>query len=81
VGVHIVAATLPLSYAVQITQEQSALAATLLAALHQGQAVTIEQVSSFLSQNLPEASARVAAGFRQVPFIDSVGLDFPVAGR
>ncbi len=81
VGVHVIAATLPLSYAVQITQEQSALATTVLAALMQGDQITIGQVSSYLSQHLADASARVAAGFRQVPFINSVGLDFPIAGK
>ncbi len=71
VGVHIVAATLPLSYAVQITQEQSALAATVLAALNQNGTISIGQVSTWLGRHLADSSAVVAAGFRQVPFIDS----------
>lgn len=81
VGVHIIAATLPLSYAVQVTNEQSALAATTLAALQQGPEVTVRQISTYVSQHLADASARVAAGFRQVPLIDEVGLDFPIARK
>jgi hypothetical protein len=58
VGVHVIAATLPLSYAVQITQEESALAATLLAALQQGQEITVGQVSSYLSRGWRRDSGR-----------------------
>jgi hypothetical protein len=47
----------------------------------QGDRDTIGMISSYLREHLADASARVAAGFRQVPLIYSVGLDFPIARK
>jgi WD40 repeat protein len=79
VGVHLIAATMPLSYAVGVGENQSALAATLLAQFREsaGAAITALGVSRFLSDRLPRAS-QAATGFRQVPLAQDIGLDFPV---
>lgn len=78
VGVHIVAATLPLSYAIGFKTGQSALATTLLDGLHQAGSVTIDQVVDFLKANLP-ASSMKGVNFSQVPMTQSIGLDFVIA--
>jgi WD40 repeat protein len=81
VGVHLIAATLPLSYAVGLKEGESALAATLLEDLHHQQAgtVTANQLSAYIKDRLPAASERLNHGFRQVPLMDSIGLNFAVA--
>jgi WD40 repeat protein len=78
VGVHLIAAALPLTYAVQLGPKQSALATALLNALggERGRQ-TIVEVLQFVNNELPAASER-ALGFRQVPLTNSVGLDFLV---
>jgi WD40 repeat protein len=82
VGVHVIAATLPLAYAVQLRKEdQSALAVTLLEGLRQGKgSVGARELIEYLKQRLPEASER-AVGYRQVPLTSSVGLDFKLAAK
>jgi len=77
VGVHIIAATLPLSYAAGLKADQSALAATLLDALKSPGPVTVKSVVEYLKGQLPEASAK-AINFRQVPLTSSIGLDFVI---
>ena len=79
VGVHLIAATMPLSYAVGVGENQSALAATLLDRFREsaGAPITALEVSRFLSDRLPLAS-QAATGFRQVPLVQDIGLDFPV---
>lgn len=82
VGMHLIAATLPLSFAVGPAAGESALAETLLTALQRGRGmITIDQLSAYVTDELPRISAAKQHGFRQVPLIDSIGLDFPVAAR
>lgn len=77
VGVHLIAATLPLSYAVGLKEGQSMLAEMLLKALQQGPGtITVDQVSAYIKAQLPGASEQVTRSFRQVPLINSIGLDF-----
>lgn len=78
VGIHIVAATLPLSYAIGFRTGQSALATTLLDGLHQPGTVTIDQLENFLKTNLPASSTK-GVNFSQVPMTQSIGLDFAIA--
>lgn len=81
IGVHVIAATLPLAYAVQLHSDQSALVATLLGSLSQRSGpVTVSEVIRIVRQRLPEASEK-EVGFRQVPLADSVGLDFPLSSE
>jgi WD40 repeat protein len=77
VGVHVIAATLPLAYAVQLRKEdQSALAVTLLEGLRDGKSsVGAMELIEYLKQRLPEASEK-AVGYRQVPLTSSIGLEF-----
>ena len=80
VGVHLIAATLPLSYAVGLVAGESVLAETVLMALKQTAGlVTAEQLSAFVKAQLPATSEHVTR-FRQVPLADSIGLDFALAG-
>jgi uncharacterized caspase-like protein len=80
VGVHIIAATLPLSYAAGLKADQSALAATLLDALNGAGGASVKAAVEYLKKELPERSER-AIQFRQVPLTSSVGLDFALAGK
>jgi hypothetical protein len=82
VGIHLIAATLPLSYAVGLPAGESVLAETLMKALRQ-QAVTItvHELSTYIGKQLPTLSEQATRGFRQVPLLDSIGLDFPIAAN
>jgi hypothetical protein len=76
IGVHLIAATLPLSYAVQLGPKQSALSTTLLDAFgdsHRDHSVLA--IIDFVNQSLPRVSQN-AIGFSQVPLTSSIGLDF-----
>jgi WD40 repeat protein len=76
IGVHIIAAALPLAYAVQVKEDRSALVATILDALQRGPSLTsVGSLVQRVKTALPAASEK-AVGFRQVPLTDSVGLDF-----
>ena len=82
VGVHLIAATLPLSYAVGLTEGKSALAETLVQALRHGNGlVTAGQVSAYVKDQLPVTSDHITHGFRQVALTDSIGLDFAIAAQ
>ncbi len=83
VGVHLIAAALPLSYAVGLRDGESVLAETLLKAMQQRGSgpVTVGQLSTFIRAQLPSRSDQVTHGFSQVPLINSIGLDFPLAAR
>jgi WD40 repeat protein len=83
VGVHLIAATLPLSYAIGSgSTADSALAQAILSAFKEGSGpLTANQLATYIRQRLPVISERAIPGFRQVPLVDSVGLDFPVALR
>jgi hypothetical protein len=79
VGMYLIAATLPLSYAVGLPHGESALAQTLLTCLRGAQSeITARGLSDDIREQLPSASEK-AAHFRQVPLIDSIGLDFAIA--
>jgi WD40 repeat protein len=80
VGVHIIAATLPLSYAAGLKADQSALAATLLDALNNAGGASVKATVEYLKKELPETSEK-AIQFRQVPLTSSIGLDFALAGK
>jgi WD40 repeat protein len=81
VGVHVIAAAMPLQYAVYRGQsdEASPLVATLLAALRSGKGpVSVLGMIDALRQGLPDISLK-SFGYRQVPLINSVGSDFALA--
>ncbi len=75
VGVHLVAATLPLSYAVGLVAGGGAGRNRVDGAEAAG-LVTAEQLSAFVKAQLPATSEHVTR-FRQVPLADSIGLDSP----
>lgn len=82
VGIHLIAAALPLSYANDPSEGRSVLAETLLKALQQqAGTITIDQLSAFIKNQLPTISEQVTHGCRQAPLVDSIGLDFPIAAR
>jgi len=80
VGVHIIAATLPLSYAIGFKTGRSALAATLLDALNEAGSVSAKTVVEYLKKQLPESSKK-AINFPQVPLTSSIGLDFALTAN
>jgi WD40 repeat protein len=83
VGVHVIAATMPLAYAVQLRNDRSALAATLLDAFQRAPSsslVTIGQAIDYVRRVLPNSSEN-AVGFRQVPLVRSIGSDFALCTR
>jgi WD40 repeat protein len=78
IGMHLIAATLPLSYAAGPANGESVLAETLLKALSLPDLqVTADRVSNYVKDQLPSLS-KAREGFRQIPLIDSIGLDFPL---
>ena len=79
VGVHLIAATLPLSYAIGLREGESVLAETIEKALRQG--TTARQLTAYVRDRLPTESAQITHGFRQVPLTDSIGLDFALASK
>jgi WD40 repeat protein len=79
VGVFLIAATLPLSYAVGLKDKPSVLADTMLRGFNQTtEALSARQISSFVKENLPRISDEVTQGFRQTPLTWSIGVDFPL---
>ena len=81
VGVHIVAATLPLQYGVQVRSDRSALVAALLDLLTRNSGrKTVIQLIRDLQVLLPDLSAKTV-GYRQVPLTDSVGVDFAISAN
>jgi len=79
VGVYIIAATMPLAYAVQLGSGHSALAEVTLEALcSKPGSITIRQLIEYLQRRQPEVSSK-EVGFRQVPLTTSIGLDFALA--
>jgi WD40 repeat protein len=82
VGVFLVAATLPLSYAVGLKDKPSVLADTMLRDFNQTPGtLSARQISSFIKENLPRISYEATQGFRQTPLIWSIGRDFAVLAR
>ena len=80
VGVHVIAATLPLSYAAGLKTGESALASTLLEALRSPGSLSIKTVIESLKKQLPDESFRTTR-FRQVPMTSSIGADFAIAAQ
>jgi len=80
IGVHLIAATLPLSYAIGLRDGRSVLATTLLEGLESpSRTFTAAQLSTYIREHLPVISERAMHGFRQVPLTVAIGLDFPLA--
>jgi metacaspase-1 len=76
VGVHLLAATMPLSYAVQLKDDRSALAATLLDYFRHGPSqITAKGILSYVARVLPKAS-KDQVGFEQIPLTARIGQDF-----
>ena len=80
VGVHIIAATLPLSYAAGLKTDRSALAAVLLDALNGAGGASVQAAVNYLQKELPDTSEKVIH-FRQVPLTSSIGLDFALGEK
>jgi WD40 repeat protein len=81
VGVHLLAATMPLSFAVQIKTDRSALAATLLDYFDRApNGITAKGVLAHTAAALPRAS-RSLVGFEQIPLTVTIGQDFPLVNR
>jgi WD40 repeat protein len=79
VGVYVIAATLPLAYAVNLGADRSALASTVMNALKGASGpISVRQMITSLNERLPETSDN-AVHFRQIPLISSIGADFPLA--
>jgi hypothetical protein len=80
VGVFLVAATLPLSYAVGLGDGPSVLADAMLRDFNQSTGIlSAQQMSSFVKENLPQISDEVTHGYRQVPLTWSIGADFALS--
>lgn len=80
VGLYVVAATLPLSYALGSTE--SAFASALLTALKRGKSTqNIRSIIQAIRTELPLISHQLFGGFRQTPLVAAVGLDFPIAAE
>jgi len=80
VGVHIIAATLPLSYATGPKAGKSPMALTLLQALNGTTAMSVKATVDYFNKELPDASEKMAH-FRQVPMTSSIGVDFPLTPK
>jgi WD40 repeat protein len=81
VGVHVVAATLPIAFAVQVPKERGSIfASTLLEALKTKGEVSVRDVIRKLNERLPQSSLK-AVGYKQVPLISSIGLNFDLAAN
>jgi hypothetical protein len=80
VGIYLVAATMPLSYAVQLpTQGHSILLEAFGAAIHQDHGIpSVRDLVNRLRDQVPNISEKLIPGFRQVPLVNSIGLDFPL---
>jgi WD40 repeat protein len=78
VGIHIVAAALPLSYAVGAEDNRnSAFAEALLLGLNtRADLYTTRQIENYLMTELPEISGKHNRGYRQIPVISALGADF-----
>ena len=77
IGIYVVAATLPLSYALGSTE--SAFASSLVGALRHSQSSPgIRHVIDEVSATLPSISDQLYDGFRQTPLVAATGLDFPI---
>lgn len=65
VGVHLIAATMPLSYAIGLKEGESVLAETLLNALQQRESglLTLEQLATYVNDHLPTNSERAMQVF------------------
>lgn len=82
VGIHIIAATLPLSYAIGLVGGRSALANTLLEALQPTDGLIMtKQFEQHVMDRLKVFSRVATPGFDQVPLVVSIGLNFALIGN
>jgi uncharacterized caspase-like protein len=77
VGIYIIAATLPLSYAAGPEKGESPLAVTFLQALNSAAGSSAKATVDYVTSNLPDTAAKMLQ-YRQVPLTSSLGVDFPV---
>jgi hypothetical protein len=80
-GIYLVAATLPVSYALGLNDgsKESAFATALIGALETGGPPRgIREVIDAVRMTLPSISNRLYDNFRQTPLIAAIGLDFPI---
>lgn len=80
-GIYLVAATLPVSYALGLNDgsKESAFATALFGALEtSGSPQGIREVIDAVRMTLPSISNRLYDNFRQTPLIAAIGLDFPI---
>jgi WD40 repeat protein len=77
IGIHIMAATMPLNFEVSAPgQNLSLLAATIMNSFEKSHGkITMKSLEDEVSRNLPLSSAQITR-YRQVPLIESVGMDF-----
>ena len=79
VGIHIISATLPLSYAVGSADGRSVFAEAFLQILQENAGgITAKRLERMLDDRLPAMSAQPSGGFKQVPLTFATGFDFPV---
>jgi hypoxanthine-guanine phosphoribosyltransferase len=77
IGIDIVAATMPLSFA--SGKRESAFSSALIDALNSGPPpLQIREVIKIIQRSLPLISAQMFEQFRQTPLVASIGLDFPI---
>jgi len=80
VGIHIVSATLPLSYAVGSPDGRSVFAEAFLQILQESaDGITTNRLEEMLKDRLPDMSAQPNGGFKQVPLTFATGFDFLVS--
>jgi WD40 repeat protein len=78
IGIYVVAATLPLSYALG-TSESAFVSALIEALTPQQKTVRIREAVRIVQNRLPSISEqKFNLTFRQTPLVASVGLDFPI---
>jgi uncharacterized caspase-like protein len=79
VGIYLVAATLPVSYALGSNDGSSAFAIAFVNALESGRPLRgIREIVEAVRATLPSVSSRLYENFRQTPLIAEIGLDFPM---
>jgi len=82
VGVHIITATLPLSYATGLVGGRSALANTLLEGLQLTPGLVMtKQLEQHVMRRLKVFSDIATPGFEQVPLITSIGMNFALTSN
>jgi WD40 repeat protein len=80
IGIHIMAATMPLNFAAGAPgRNLSLLAATILDTLGKSHGtLTTKSLEADVARQLPLSSMQITS-YRQVPLIEAIGLDFPLS--